>query len=103
MQRVESVNLAGARASKAFVPENIYGLLLQKLRSNTTTAANANIVQVWYMAAGIKIFGADGYEAVASKIRDNLHGRGVIDPVLRNKVTHDIHNESLPYLTGFEL
>ena len=39
------------------------------------------------MAAGLKIFGADGYEAVASEIRDNLHGCGVIDPVRRNKVT----------------
>ena len=50
------------------------------------------------MAAGPKIFGADGYEAVASEIRDNLHGRSVIDPVRRNKVTQDIRKASLPYL-----
>ena len=41
------------------------------------------------MAAGLKVFGADGYDAVASEIRDNLHGRGVIDPVRHNMVTHD--------------
>jgi len=50
------------------------------------------------MAAGLKIFGADGYEAIASKIRDNLHGRGVIDPVRHNNMTHDICKASLPYL-----
>ena len=50
------------------------------------------------MAAGLICFGADGYEAVASETRDNLHGRAVIDPVRRNKVTHDIRKASLPYL-----
>ena len=49
-------------------------------------------------AAGLKIFGADGYDAVASEIRDNMQGRGVIDPVRRSKVIHDIRKESLPYL-----
>ena len=48
--------------------------------------------------AGLKIFGEDGYDAVASEFDDNLHGRGVIDPVRRNKVTHGIGKESLPYL-----
>ena len=50
------------------------------------------------MATGLKIFGEVGYDGVASEIRDNLHGRGVIDPVHRNKVTHDIRKASLPYL-----
>ena len=37
--------------------------------------------------AGLKVFKQDGLKAVASEIRDNLHGRGVIDPVKKNKVT----------------
>ena len=48
--------------------------------------------------AGLKIFGEDGYNGVASEICNNLHGRGVIDPVRCNKVTHDIRKASLPYL-----
>lgn len=50
------------------------------------------------VTAGLKIFGEDGYDAPASEIRNSLHGRGVIDPVRCNKVTHDIRKASLPYL-----
>ena len=33
------------------------------------------------MKAGLKVFGDAGLDVVASEIRDNLHGRGVIEPV----------------------
>ena len=33
------------------------------------------------MRAGLKVFGDAGRNAVASEIIDNLHGRGVIEPV----------------------
>jgi len=50
------------------------------------------------MKAGLKIFVDGGLDAVSSKIRDNLHGRGVIEPVKRERVTHHIGMESLSYL-----
>ena len=50
------------------------------------------------MKAGLKVFGDAGLDAVASEIRDNLHGRGVIEPVKRELVTHSIRKQSLPYL-----
>ena len=50
------------------------------------------------MKAGLKIFGDGGLDAVSSEIRDNLHGRGVIEPVRRERVTHHIRMESLSYL-----
>ena len=48
--------------------------------------------------AGLKVFGDAGLDAVASEIRDNFHGRGVIEPVKRELVTRSIRKQSLPYL-----
>ena len=41
------------------------------------------------MKAGMKVFGDAGVAAVVSEIRDNLHGRGALEPVKREQVTHD--------------
>ena len=50
------------------------------------------------MKAGLKVFGNTRLDAVASEIRDNLHRRGVIEPVKRELVTHSIRRQSRPYL-----
>ena len=50
------------------------------------------------LKAGLKVFGEAGLAAVASEIRDNLHGRGVIEPVKKERVTSEIRKKSLPYL-----
>ena len=56
-------------------------VFLQAVDQYQKIEASMSTKQYGGIAAGLKIFGADGYEAVASEIRDNLHGRGVIDPV----------------------
>ena len=50
------------------------------------------------MKAGLKVFGEPGMAAVASEIRDNLHGRGVIEPVKKEQVTYKIRRMALSYL-----
>ena len=50
------------------------------------------------MKVGLKVFGEAGLDAVGSEIRDNLHGRGVIEQVKQELVTRIIRNQSLPYL-----
>ena len=50
------------------------------------------------LKAGLKVFKSKGLAAVSSEIEDNLHGRGVIEPVPANKVTGMIRKASLPYL-----
>ena len=50
------------------------------------------------MKAGLKVFGNEGLKAVTSEIRDNLHGRGVIEPVLIKSVNFNIRKNSLSYL-----
>ena len=52
----------------------------------------------YVLKAGLKIFKDPGYDAVASEIRNNLHGRGVISPVKQRDVTGKIRKASLPYL-----
>ena len=53
--------------------------------------------QQYSMNAGLKVFGNAGRKAVVSEIRDNLHSRGVIEPVKQELVTHNIRKQSLPY------
>ena len=48
------------------------------------------------------MFGDAGLAAVASEIRDNLHGRGVIKPVKSEQVTSEIRKKSLPYLISLK-
>ena len=50
------------------------------------------------MNAGLKVFGQAGYDAITSEIKDNLHGRGVIDPVKSALVGRKIRMEALSYL-----
>ena len=50
------------------------------------------------MKAGLRVFREARLAAVASEIRDNLHGRGVIEPVKKEQVTYEMRNKSLPYL-----
>ena len=50
------------------------------------------------LKAAIKVFQTEGLTCMASEIRDNLHGRGVIKPVIKHQVNWKIQKESLPYL-----
>ena len=50
------------------------------------------------MNARLKVFGNAGRKAVVSEIRDNLHSRGVIEPVKQELVTSSIRKQFLPYL-----
>ena len=51
------------------------------------------------MRAGLKVYGDAGRNAVASEIRDNLHGRGVSEPVKKELVTRNIRKQcSVPVL-----
>ena len=45
--------------------------------------------------AGLKVFKDDGLEAVSNEIKNNLHGRGVIEPVKQHMVTGKIRKASL--------
>ena len=47
---------------------------------------------------GLKVFKHAGLDAVSSEIKDNLHGRGVIEPIHQNKVNAKTRKASLPYL-----
>ena len=50
------------------------------------------------MKVRLKVFGEAGLAAVVSDIRDNLYGRGVIEPVTKEQVTYEMRKKSLPYL-----
>jgi len=50
------------------------------------------------MKAGLKVFGEVRLAAVANEIRDNLHGRGVIEPVKKEQVTYELRKKSLTHL-----
>jgi hypothetical protein len=51
------------------------------------------------MNPGLKVFGKAGYKAVTSETRNNLHGRGVIEPVQSKMVEKKIRMESMSHLT----
>ena len=55
----------------------------QKIQATTST-------KQYGMNAGLKVFGDEGLDTVSSEIRDNLHGRGVVEPVRQECVTHHI-------------
>ena len=50
------------------------------------------------LKAGLRVFKDGGLKAVSRVINDNLHGRGVIEPVPILQVTAKIQKASLPYL-----